>query len=124
MDAISYAINENKINSVKLLISKGANLNYRLPNGISPLSIAVVKDNLEIVKLLVENGAEINTHDGHGASPFQNAVFENRMAIVKFFRENGANLVMRTINLKNNAVELAIKNDHIDILKQLVHQEE
>ena len=72
----------------------------------------------------MENGAAINTHDWDGASPFQNAVFENRMAIVKFFRENGANLVMRTINLKNNAVELAMKNDHIEIFKQLVHQEE
>ena len=46
------------------------------------------------------------------------------MAIVKFFRENGADLAMRTVNFTNNAVEIAMKNDHVDILKQLVHQEE
>ena len=72
----------------------------------------------------MENGAAINTHDWDGATPFQNAVFENRMAIVKYFRENGANIFMRTVFFKNNAVELAMKNDHIEILKQLVHQEE
>ena len=109
---------------VQLLISKGTNLNHKLPNGLSPLSKAVKRDNLVIVKLLVENGAEMNIHDRNGATPFQNAVIDNSMAIVKFFRENGASLVMRTVTFKNNAVELAMKNDHTDILKQLVHQEE
>ena len=88
------------------------------------MSIAVVKDNLVIAKLLVEKDAEINTHDGNGATPFQNAVIENRMTIVKFFREHGANLVMRTVTLKNNAFELAMKYSNSNILKQLVHQKE
>ena len=112
------------ISIVQLLISKGANLNHKLPNGLSPLSKAVKKDNLVIVKLLVENDAELNTHDGSGGTPFQNAVIENHMAIVKFYRENGADLAMRTVAFKNNAVEIAMKNDHVNILKQLVHQEE
>ena len=119
---ITYAIDKNKINSVELLISKGANLNHNLSNGQSPLSIAVEEDNLEMAKLLVENGAAFNTHDGDGATPFQNAVIENRMAIVKFCRENGANLVMRTVNFRNNSLELAMKHNHIDMLKQLIHQ--
>ena len=106
------------------MISKGANLNPKLPNGQSQLSIAVVKDNLVIAKLLVEKDAEINTHDGNGATPFQKAVFVNHRAIVKFFKGNGANLVIRTVNFKNNAVELAMKHNHLNILKQLIHQEE
>ena len=112
------------MNIVQLLISKGPNLNYNLPNGQSPLSIAVKKDNLEIVKLLVENGAEMNTHDGNCATPFQNAVIENRMTIVKFFREHGANLAMRTVTLRNHAFELAMKYNNLNILKLLVHQKE
>ena len=112
------------MNIVQLLISKGPNLNYNLPNGQSPLSIAVKKDNLEIVKLLVENGAEMNTHDGNGLTPFHIAIVKKHMTIVKFFKENGANLVIRTVNFKNNAVELAMKPDHLDILKQLVYPEE
>ena len=112
------------MNIVQLLISKGPNLNYNLPNGQSPLSMAVEIDNLVIVKLLVENGAKINTHDGNGATPFQKAVFVNHRAIVKFFKGNGANFVIRTVNLKNNAVELAMKHDNTEILKQLLYQEE
>ena len=83
---------------------------------------------MEIVKLLVENGADINDHGPCWLTPFQNAILENEKEMVKLFMENGADFKIRTRSLqvqhKNDSFELAMKEDQMNILKQLLHYSE
>ena len=74
------------------------------------------------MKLLVENGASINTRDEHGATPFQNAVIEKHMEIMAFLMENEADLKLKTRHFKYDSIEIALKQDGIDIVKKLLYK--
>lgn len=50
---------------VNLLISSGADLNYKNLSGDTPLSFAIKKNNLEIADLLIRLGADPNIPIGH-----------------------------------------------------------
>ena len=109
--------------TIKCLIAQGADLNLKPSNKISALSKAVSKDNLDIVKLLVENGAIINTHEKNGETPFHRAILNNHKEIIKFLIEKGADLFCRTVILKNNSIEVAMKEKQNSILKMLLHHQ-
>ena len=76
-----------------------------------------------ICELLINSGASTNQEDDKGWT-FHLAIVKKHMTIVKFLKENGTNLVIRTVNFKDNAEELAIKRNNLKILKQLVYPEE
>ena len=109
------AISTNKIETVKVLIANGANVN------LGPLSAAVYKNYFKIVKLLVENGALINLHNSIGKTPFHSAILHKNMSIITYFLENGANLISRTKNNNENAIELALKKNEPIIMKKLLN---
>ena len=73
------------------------------------------------MRLLVENGANINYNYVKGMTPFQYAIKEKHLEIVNFLMENGADLKIRTKNSKNNAIELALKEGEINIVKKLIY---
>ncbi len=51
------AASKSRLESVKLLVEAGANVNYKY-NGISALRVAAVQDKIKIVKYLIKHGAE------------------------------------------------------------------
>ncbi len=58
---LTYAAMFNKLNTAKLLIENGADVNAKdSDNNTSPLSYAISRGNLELVKLLLDNNADIN----------------------------------------------------------------
>ena len=76
---------------------------------------------MEIGKLLVGNGAKINSNYVKGKTPFQKAIKEKHLEIVNFLMKNGADLKIRTKNSKNNAIELALKEGEMNIVKKLIY---
>lgn len=56
--ALIYAIQNSKIETVKILIEKGANINHKTKDNINPLYVATKKKNTEIISLLKDAGAE------------------------------------------------------------------
>ena len=110
-----------KTEAVKVLIANGANIDLCNGAGNSPLSKAILQKNLEIVKLLVENGAKINSNYVRGMTPFQNAIKEKHLEVINFLMDNGADLKIRTKHFKNDAIELALKEGEINIVKKLIY---
>src|SRR5579862_2680450 len=52
-----------KVEAVKLLLDRGANVNAKDPeHSQTPLMWAVIENNLDVAKLLIERGADINAH--------------------------------------------------------------
>ena len=56
--ALMFASSNGKLDLVKYLISKKANLNLKAKDGTTALSLAMKDKNEEIIKILKDNGAK------------------------------------------------------------------
>ena len=85
---------ESNPNAIRVLISKGANVNATgsNPSKRTPLmKVAQMSANPNIVKLLIDNGADVNARDKFGISPLHFAVIYYRSPqIVQLLIDNGA----------------------------------
>lgn len=60
-EALQIAANSNQLDVVKLLVEKGANVNYAHPiTQLTALHLAAFKGNKEMVKYLLSKGADLN----------------------------------------------------------------
>jgi ankyrin repeat protein len=64
--ALHYAIKNNKLEIVRLLIKHGSNVNAYNNDGYNSLHLAIRKKNLDIVKLILENNIYINAKTDKG----------------------------------------------------------
>ena len=84
----------------KLLLKKGANINSKADNGISPLMIAVATSQGEVVHFLVKNGAEINQKSDAGYTALDVAEDSGNEILVQLLKENGGISEKKSINSK------------------------
>ena len=101
---IFIPVSDGLVESVKLLIKYGANVNALDVYGRPPLYYigdpgivpsATAENRLQVAKLLLDNGADINIIDVDGAQPLWPVVYNARgkkeeLPIVKLFMEHGA----------------------------------
>jgi ankyrin repeat protein len=64
---------EKSIEAVKILLEKGANVNDKDSEDMSPLLWAVYTGNVEELKLLISKGADVNAKNIHGMTPLLGA---------------------------------------------------
>lgn len=109
MSPLYWAVDENQIQMVALLLDAGADIDRT--NGVanrSALHEAVLDGRLDIVKLLVERGADINNRNTHDRTPLYYALYSTgdnvkpevagnvdlapslSATIVAYLKENGA----------------------------------
>lgn len=81
----------------ELYLQKGADVNARNKDGLTPLIAAADKGHLEVVKFLVEKGADVNAKDNNGRTPLIAAAPLGYLEMVKFLVDKGAD-----VNAKNN----------------------
>ena len=94
--AIQYAANyfaANHSEIVKLLISKGANVNIQNAYGATLLHSASRKGDSSLVKILLSNGAKPNIKDNDGKTPLDIAIKEGHSEIVIILKEHGVKRV-------------------------------
>lgn len=85
---LSRAIRKKNIDIIKLLIQRGADINYKDESGVYPIHLAILWQELEIVKLLINHGADINVQDDKGLTPLHFAIlrcqFRGKEEIVNY----------------------------------------
>ncbi|OUM61947.1 hypothetical protein PIROE2DRAFT_22380, partial [Piromyces sp. E2] len=77
----------------EFLIEKGAEIDVKDNNGITPIMWACEKENEHnstLVKLLVEKGANVNVKDKNGFTPLYHACIKENESNVEVLIENGA----------------------------------
>jgi ankyrin repeat protein len=79
---------------VRLLVSRGADVNARSKRGETALADAAGRGDVEGVKLLLEKGADVNVADYRGYTPLIQAVQYDRDSpeIVKLLLDRGASI--------------------------------
>lgn len=91
--ALVDAAGLGKLEAVKELLEKGADIHYRDPksNGKTPLVRAVLNGKLETVKFLLDKGADIHYPDGSGRYPIYFCCIGNNVELLNFLLAKGGN---------------------------------
>ena len=81
---------------IRLLISKGANVNARSRSYLTPLMQAAYESNPEIIQVLIENGADLEARSGTKSTALKLAAcFSKSPEVVQVLIDNGAEIESR-----------------------------
>ena len=84
------ACDNNKCETVELLLARGANINFS-SRFYTPLLAACRQGHVDVVRLLLEKGAKINRADGLGdCTPLQCACRHGKVEVTQFLLDRGA----------------------------------
>jgi hypothetical protein len=93
-DDMFMAAQRGDVEKVRLLLEKGANVNYKdtIVLGHTPMTIAAAWGHTEVVKLLLDHGASVNQQNGDGVSALQCAASTSKSDMVKLLLDKGADV--------------------------------
>ena len=92
------AVNNGNIDTVIQLINKEHDINYRDPQGYTPLISAILNNDVELVKILLKAGANVNLKYQNGFTALMYALVYCKEAIKEL--------------LKSDKLDINIKNDY------------
>jgi ankyrin repeat protein len=90
------AIENNNLESVRMLVSRGANINYRGQYGETPLIKAMLCEDSRICRFLLDAGADVNLATINGYSPLSFACLQNNFEFVRMLCGHHADISGRT----------------------------
>jgi ankyrin repeat protein len=89
MTPLLYAARDGRVESAKILIAAGAELERADANGITPLLMAITNDHVDMARYLIDRGANIKVVDWYGRTPLWAAVELRNMDVDSATFENG-----------------------------------
>ncbi|CAL1296328.1 unnamed protein product [Larinioides sclopetarius] len=95
--ALHLSVLYNRLDTTKLLLKEGANLNARDNDGCTPLIIASEKGNVEIVRLLIHMKSELDSEAIGGMTALHFATLNQHEEIVDILIKSGANKLAKGI---------------------------
>jgi ankyrin repeat protein len=95
-DLLLLAADSGKTDDVISLLLKGANVNAKNLDGVTPLMYASQNGFLDIIKILVYNGADINAKPIDRATPLIAATRFNHDEVIDFLIQHGAFIEEKT----------------------------
>ena len=110
---------DGDIEQVKLLISKGADVNAEGTRGWTPLLGAVNKGHVQMVKVLLENGANVDVGDDW-YTPLYYPIWEGDKEMVKTLISGGADVNTEPKEGDYRPLVYAVWYRHPDIVKILI----
>lgn len=116
-DVLIYSIEKGDIETVRLLLENGANVNTSDKFKSSALSLAATTTHpttIDLIRVLISNGAQINSRDRFGRTPL---FYAQTVEAVRELFNNGADLNSRD---ENGETALMRKSHDRDLTKQLL----
>lgn len=89
-NALTAAVAAGRTETVRWLLERGLDPNYRYGPGYTPLLTAAANGHLEIVKLLLSHGADPDATSDDGKSPLAFATERNHPPVADFLRSRSA----------------------------------
>jgi ankyrin repeat protein len=106
----------------KFLIEKGANVNTRNNNGITPM-LGICSGSgpdFDIVRQLIEKSADINGKDNNGRVPLLGVVITGNYGVTKFMIDHNADVNAYDSTYSSNVLDLAISFNTNDSIAKLL----
>lgn len=112
-----YAIKEQNIEKIKLLLDQGANVNAQNSRiKITPLETAIKANNAEIAELLLQHGADTTQLNWCKHTPLLQAVKKDNIKIVELLLEYGADPDFKAHN-GQQAIDIATDNKNEEMVE-------
>jgi ankyrin repeat protein len=89
MTPLLYAARDGRIESARLLLAAGAEIEHTDANGITPLLMAITNNHIEMARYLIDRGASVKAVDWYGRTPLWAAVETRNMDVDSSTFENG-----------------------------------
>lgn len=118
LTALYFSIYKEDLTLIKALLSKGANINARIKDDVTPLIAAVESGNTTIVKTLIENGADVNLQIKKGVTALMIATLKEKADIVKILLNSKADVNAKTDH-GDTALDFAKQKKNSTIIKLL-----
>jgi ankyrin repeat protein len=87
--ALCLAAKYGKVEVIRLLAQRGADLNFRGKYGRTPIFNAIYAGHIEAVRLLVELGADLTVRDGAGYTPYDYAAASSALSVLQLLKVDG-----------------------------------
>lgn len=110
---------ENSLSIARMLLEKGANVNFGMPNGFTPLMGAVQMNDMDIALLLLEHGADVNVRQTAGPSALSIAVALGHAEMAGLLLANKADISVG-INAHTSLIAYASMLARADVMEQLL----
>ncbi len=81
LSPLLYAARDGRLESARMLVAAGADVNQTDPNGITPLLMAITNNHMDVARFLVDHAAEMNVSDWYGRTPLWAAVETRNMDV-------------------------------------------
>jgi ankyrin repeat protein len=105
---------------VKVLVSKGANVNVREQKKRTPLIFAATNGHTSIVEFLINKGAEVNARDSSGQTALIYAAKRSFNETAAVLLKNGAEVNVKSKKKGITALMLAAVWDNEELVKMLL----
>eukprot|EP00916_Digyalum_oweni_P017752 GHVL01029258.1.p1 GENE.GHVL01029258.1~~GHVL01029258.1.p1 ORF type:complete len:223 (+),score=34.46 GHVL01029258.1:290-958(+) len=118
---IHAAVINNYIDTVKVLVSHGVDINIQSKDGRTPLYYASCdpedREYIDLIRYLIENGAKHDIPDNNGYYPIHRATIINRVDIVKVLVSHGVNINIQSKDAKDGItpIEFARVASHFGV---------
>ena len=119
--ALIAAVQYGHAKVVKILLNKGAHVDYKDSEGATPLIIASRNNNFEIVKLLIKKGADVNARDTLGTTALMFAARNNNIEIANQLIVEGAHIDEKD-DVGTGALMYAAYQNNSDVSQLLVNR--
>jgi ankyrin repeat protein len=113
MTPLLYAARDGRVESAKILLAAGAEIEHADANGITPLLMAITNDHVDMARFLIGQGANVKAVDWYGRTPLwatielrnmdvDSSTFENgvdrapALALIKVLLDKGVDVNART----------------------------
>ncbi|KAF1324383.1 Coiled-coil domain-containing protein 11, partial [Globisporangium splendens] len=108
-----------QLETVEVLIERGANLAASIPGGATSLHLAAGSGHLEIVKYLHNQGMDLMTRTDKGITPLHEAALEGHVEVVKYLLTHGAD-VNAAMDCGTTPLHNAAENGHVQVAELLI----
>lgn len=117
-----YASYKNRLEIVRFLLEKGADVNACNNEGFTALMYASRNNNFEVVCLLLEKGANVNKYNFYNCTALLYASYNNNLELFRLIIKTGAN-VNKYDSYKNTALMITSQNNNLEMVRLLLQQE-
>ena len=109
-----------RLDVVKLLIERNADVDSRTLTGSTPLRVAAHEGHLDIVRCLVESGADVNARNDYESTPLMAACYYGHVSVVTYLIDKGAFMDLQYQDSGNTALHDAVKRGYLEMVSQLL----